>query len=842
MKKIINFLAKVGIRLTPYQRLKYKVKNHIKVHGLLSLEKWIKEEVSRNNTDLYTIYRVLFFSLKPYDIKLSIHYGDKAYAIQPSEELKVYISKRKKLMYKQLYNTTVLRNKFETSSIEEVDRWIKQAIRYRPELKLNFYKSFFTFYKSTKPLLAIQYGRKAIVLGADEKFKKVVETRERWIADKENFLKSDFSDLSVKELRDILDEHISVSIEKAILYLDNIYKYDKNLELVLKIYWIRKINKDNFELTVQLGESILDRLEDKSILKVISARAYALHDYNNAYIFYKKYFELHKDTSIIDRYIICIFKTISLDEDISAKINDIVEEHFKDSPKRLKRIVTNKLYFEYLFLLGQYDEAVKYGLRVIKKDKKLYPIRVARAFFEMGEISKALSKSNLNIKDEKHNKIIKLYQSYLKLLDNGFAYSQDIVPINNTLTSKKVLYVLNNSLPYHSNGYSTRGHGLLKGVKQLQDIHCVTRLGYPHDLAKFRQYDDETYHQVDGIDYYHLTSKSDWLNYIPLDEYLTKYGEKLYEHILKHNIRIIHSASNFVNAIASNYAAKKAGIKSIYEVRGLWEITRISRQPDWENSEHFNMIKRLETQAAKDADLVVTITHALKDELIKRGVEADKISVLPNGVDSQAFVPLNKDNSLTERLDIGSDEVIIGYIGSIVEYEGIDLLIEAIAKLQNKGIDKFKFLLVGDGRYFSYIKELVKKLDVEENVIITGRIPHEEVENYYSIIDIAPLPRKAVPVSEMVSPLKPFEAMAMGKVVLGSNVNAIAEIIEEGNNGFLFEKSNVDDLADKLEYLITNEDLRIKVGKQAREWVVKERDWNVLAQNLIKIYKGVLNG
>jgi len=838
MKKLINILAKVGVRLTPYQKLKHRIHKKIKDKSIDEIAKLVDEEITKNNINIYDIYRVLFFALKDENIQLSIQYGEKAQQLKPSKELEHYIEKRKKLMHRYLYNIEVLKEILHTRTIEDVEQWMLKAVKYRPELKLSFYKAFFTFYKSQKPLIAIRYGEKAIILGADEKFQKVVKTRERWIADKSDFSNIDLSDLSMKELKNILEEQIEISYDKAVEYIENVKQYDSNLELTLKTHFLKKINKEEFALTVQLGASILDRLEEKSLLKVVAARAYALQDHEMAYRFYHKYFMLSKDKNIIDRYIICIVKYIDISQ-TNDDIEEIFQSHFHMLKKKNQKEIKNKFYFEFFFLKGDYENAVNYGLDIVRKEKNgIYPIRVARAFFEMGEISQALKRSNLQRDDEKHRKIINLYSSYLFLLENGFSYSLEYAPLKHT--EGKVLYVLNNALPYHSNGYATRGHGLLKGVKKVRDIHCITRLGYPHDLAKFRKHTYENLHQVDGIDYYHLSSESEWLNYIPLDDYLIRYGERLYEHVAEHNIGLIHSASNFVNALAANYAARKAGIKSLYEVRGLWEITRISRQPKWENSEHFNMIKRLETQAAKEADVVVAITYALKEELVKRGVAEEKISVLPNGVDSTSFVPLKRDTALLKELNIPVDDTVIGYIGSIVEYEGIDLLVEAIALLKKRNIKNFKFLLVGDGRYFEYIKQLIIKLGVEDLVIVTGRVSHEEVERYYSIIDIAPLPRRAVPVSEMVSPLKPFEAMAMGKVVLGSDVAAIAEIIEENYNGILFEKENVKDLTEKLAHLLKNSDQRKQIGLTAREWVVKERDWSVLAKKLDDLYSTML--
>ena len=167
-------------------------------------------------------------------------------------------------------------------------------------------------------------------------------------------------------------------------------------------------------------------------------------------------------------------------------------------------------------------------------------------------------------------------------------------------------------------------------------------------------------------------------------------------------------------------------------------------------------------------------------------------------------------------------------------------MLESVRILKQKLDGEFKVLLVGDGVYFNEAKQLAKALKINDQVVFTGRVPHEQVEEYYSLIDICPFPRKGLPVCEMVSPLKPFEAMAMEKAVLSSNVNALTEIVKDKTTGLVFEKDSANDLAEKLELLITNKQLRKKLGRAAREWVVNERDWKVIANRVDKVYKKLL--
>ena len=186
--------------------------------------------------------------------------------------------------------------------------------------------------------------------------------------------------------------------------------------------------------------------------------------------------------------------------------------------------------------------------------------------------------------------------------------------------------------------------------------------------------------------------------------------------------------------------------------------------------------------------------------------------------------------------------MVIGYIGSLVSYEGLDLLINSLPLVQQSTEVKFKLLIVGDGAYMEKLQDLTNNLGLTDLVLFTGRVPHEEVERYYSIVDIAPFPRLPQPVTEMVSPLKPFEAMAMEKAVIASDVHALAEIVQHEETGLLFEKGNATSLSDTLTRLINDSKLRSKYGKAARIWVEQKRDWNSISLTLDNVYTKLTEG
>ena len=469
-------------------------------------------------------------------------------------------------------------------------------------------------------------------------------------------------------------------------------------------------------------------------------------------------------------------------------------------------------------------------------------IHVSNAHINLGNISKAVEvlETHGNPKSSRISSKIRGYNDLLGLKERGLelrldSSTQDFKPI-----PKRVLYVLHNSLPYNSGGYATRGHGLMCGVKELGwDVNVVTRRGYPHDRKGMEGLPTDELQIIDEIPYHRLIELEKGYGQINIASYLQAYAEDLAKLVQELRPSILHAASNHLNGLVVNAVAKHFNIPSIYEVRGLWEITRISRQPEFEGSEYFQMMSSLEARSASDADYVFAITHALADEMKKRSDSITEVGFLPNGVHSDRFIPVEANLGLKEKLGISRDAVVLGYIGSLVSYEGLDLLLESLPSIKDEVTQPFKLMIVGDGAYMEKLQLLCHELELEEDVIFTGRVPHEEVEDYYSIVDIAPFPRLPLPVTEMVSPLKPFEAMAMEKAVLSSNVQALEEIIQDNITGLLFEKGNVHDLSEKLIQLIENSNLRSQLGKEGRNWVCKQRDWSTISDTLNNVYSNL---
>lgn len=406
-------------------------------------------------------------------------------------------------------------------------------------------------------------------------------------------------------------------------------------------------------------------------------------------------------------------------------------------------------------------------------------------------------------------------------------------PISKNFKKKRVCYVLHNSLPWSSGGYATRSQGVAKGLKALgYEVLAITRPGYPLDLvaglseAEISPEPDI----VDGIYYYRL--KEPRRTGLSSRDYALESARALEALFEELRPEVVIAASNHTSALPTLIACRRLGIPIIYEVRGLLEITHFSRERAYGNTPSFHVHRILETEICKMADHVITLTGGLKNELVARGVAPEHIALAPNACDPGRFTPREPEESLAARLNLPSDTVVIGYVGTFVIYEGLPDLARACAILKKKGVN-FRLLLVGNenasgnerGAITAEIMRIAEKGGFSDWLIMPGRVPHDEVEKYYSLIDIAPFPRKPWPVCEIVSPMKPLEAMSMGKAILVSSVQALAEMARDGQTGLIFEKGNIDDLALKLEELARDRDKRLALGSNARKFIESERTW-----------------
>jgi glycosyltransferase involved in cell wall biosynthesis len=405
-----------------------------------------------------------------------------------------------------------------------------------------------------------------------------------------------------------------------------------------------------------------------------------------------------------------------------------------------------------------------------------------------------------------------------------------------------VLSVLAQSVPFTSGGYASRSHGILTGLAAGGlDMRAVTRLGFP--LTWWRGTGGRqvtALDVVDGIPYHRLLVDGvrDYPQH-PLHSFIEQYAQGLVEHAVEHRAQLIHASSFYINGLAGAAAARQLGIPFVYEMRGLEELMQVSRHPAFEGSDRHRFLATVELAACRDADAVFVITEALGRELIDRGISQDRIVVLPNGVHADRFAPRARDAGLARQLGV-ENKTVIGYAGGLVDYEGLDLLLLAAAALKERRRD-FHVLIVGDGHHEPALRSMVDRMRLGDVTTFTGRVAHSDIDRYLSLFDITPFPRLPLPVCELISPIKPFEAMATGKAVVASDVAALAEIVQDGRTGLLVEKGSAEALTEALERLLDSADLRASLGRAARAWVTAERDWSTIVPRVEETYRRLLD-
>lgn len=401
----------------------------------------------------------------------------------------------------------------------------------------------------------------------------------------------------------------------------------------------------------------------------------------------------------------------------------------------------------------------------------------------------------------------------------------------------RVLYIAHHTPVTTSNGYAIRTRGVVEGlVKQGLDVVVMARPGNPWDGGESAQFPTKarTVKRLGGIDYVFVPGPK--LDITPEDEYFQSAADAIVREARLSRPSLIHSASNYLSAIPALIAARRLGIPFVYEVRGLWEESVIARKPLMAGSDLYQIQVELESLACQEADLVLAITEQVASELRRRGVSNPNIVVAPNGVDPDALMPLPQDDAYRVAKGLPKETPIIGFAGSMVEYEGLDYLLDATRILADRGL-KFHVALAGSGVVSESLKTRIAELNLGKYVTHLGRVPNTEMPRLMSQFDIMPCPRRSLSVTELVSPLKPLESFSAAKAVLLSDVKPHQDIAGANQErALLFKAGDVQDLADKLQLLIEDEDLRRRLGRTGRLWVLDKRNWDNITAQIARSY------
>lgn len=398
----------------------------------------------------------------------------------------------------------------------------------------------------------------------------------------------------------------------------------------------------------------------------------------------------------------------------------------------------------------------------------------------------------------------------------------------------RILHVLDHSIPLHS-GYTFRSRNILRGQRALgwHTAHVTgLKQGDCENMAE----------EIDGLRFYRTRSSNGPVSRLPMldqTEVVRTLAKRIKEVAEVEKPDVLHAHSPALNGVATLSAGRALKLPVVYECRAFWEDAAVDHGTSREWGLRYRLTRALESRVFRKANAVTTICEGLREEITSRGIPAKKITVIPNAVDIDSF-EFGAEPNAALKLKLGlAGKRVIGFIGSFYAYEGIPLLIRALPTLLSRHSD-LRLLLVGGGPQEAEIIEEIERLGLQESVVLTGRIPHDTVQDYYNLVDVFVYPRLAMRLTDLVTPLKPLEAMAQGRLVVASDVGGHRELIENGVTGRLFEAGNQDALAATVSEVLDHQSEWPLLKENGRRFVELERNWAKSVDRYEPVYEALV--
>jgi PEP-CTERM/exosortase A-associated glycosyltransferase len=391
----------------------------------------------------------------------------------------------------------------------------------------------------------------------------------------------------------------------------------------------------------------------------------------------------------------------------------------------------------------------------------------------------------------------------------------------------RILHILDHSIPLHS-GYTFRTLSILRQQRKLgwRTFHLTS--------PKHRNGEGDE-EDVDGWHFYRTPARR--YGAVPgiREVRMMRHVEQRIEEVIRiAQPDILHAHSPVLNGIPALNVARRLGLPVVYEIRAFWEDAAVDHGTTAEGGPRYRLTRAMETYAARRVDHVTTICEGLRDDLMRRGISGSKITVIPNAVDADAFASSEgPQNSLRDAHGLRG-AFVVGFIGSFYAYEGIDRLIAALPHLVPR-LPSIRLLLVGGGPHEQELRELARRLGVEDRIVFAGRVPQAQVPHYYDLTDVMVYPRQPMRLTELVTPLKPLEAMAKKRLVIASDVGGHRELIRRDVTGLLFPPTDLPALCDTIASVAASPEQFERVRDAGYLYVKRERTW----QNSVKGYEAI---
>jgi len=395
----------------------------------------------------------------------------------------------------------------------------------------------------------------------------------------------------------------------------------------------------------------------------------------------------------------------------------------------------------------------------------------------------------------------------------------------------KILHILDHSIPLHS-GYTFRTRAILEHQRAFGwDTAQLTSAKHRGGGAAVEV--------TDGLRFYRTAAGSGLGAGWPVInqwDVIRGLEERLCEVIEQERPDLLHAHSPSLNGVAAIRAGRRYGLPTVYECRAFWEDAAADHGTGAAWGLRYRLSRRLETWVFRHCDAVTCICEGLRTDILARGIPAAKVTVIPNGVDLTHFAyGLPRDQALAAQLGLG-DQTVFGFLGSFYAYEGLLLALRALPRIIREG-PEIRLLLVGGGPQESELKRLGGELGLDPYLIFPGRVPHAQVQRYYSLVDVLLYPRQPMRLTELVTPLKPLEAMAQGTLVMASDVGGHRELIRDGDNGSLFPAGSARALAAAVLDLLQRRPHWDSQRRRARSYVERERTWPLIVERYRSVYE-----
>jgi glycogen(starch) synthase len=394
----------------------------------------------------------------------------------------------------------------------------------------------------------------------------------------------------------------------------------------------------------------------------------------------------------------------------------------------------------------------------------------------------------------------------------------------------RVLHVLDASLPIVA-GYTARAASILEA----QAAHGLD----PVALTGLRQASTVEREVVNGI-LYHRTLLPDGLlglSRTPLAREALEMGLLARRALQAHRenpFDLIHAHSPVLAGLPAHALARRLGLPSVYEIRAFWEDAAVDQGKGTDRSPRWRAIRALETALCRSADAVVAICDGIRRDLLNRGVPDDRITLVPNGVDTRKYAPRARDEALADRYGLRG-KIVIAYVGKLFRFEGVRLLLDALGRLIGDD-DRVRGLIIGYGEAEEELIAQHASLGLEGKVILAGKVAPADVPALYGLADVLCYPRERRRITELTTPLKPLEAMSMAKPVVVSDVGGLRELVSDQVTGLFFRAGDSDDLVRVLGQLCRDPGLRRRLGERGRAEMIRHRSWSTITQRYQGVY------